>query len=116
MPGPVNTAKWLGVSREVLNKLSSPIDITLLRRFSMAEELHPGDPIWEVMRMIGEDLIRYISSLRERLNFISKHAEVWEIPAEGGAGTVHSEPRLADADCRDGVSGSAWAGLWVVPF
>jgi len=32
--GPFQTAEWLGVERAVMNKLNSPIDITLLRRFA----------------------------------------------------------------------------------
>ena len=53
--GPVETAKWLGVARETLFKLNSPIDTTLLRRFAGATELRPGEPLWEVMRWIGCD-------------------------------------------------------------
>lgn len=77
--GPVTTAEWLGVDREALAKLNSPIDVTLLRRFA-AQPIHkPGEPIWEVMRMIGEDLVDYITSLRERLDFVAQHAEIWEL-------------------------------------
>ena len=36
--GPVETAQWLGIEREVLHQLNSPIDITLLRRFALAEQ------------------------------------------------------------------------------
>lgn len=54
--GPIDTARWLGVTPEVCNKLISPVDVTLLRRFGASNELRPGDPIWEVMRMIGEEI------------------------------------------------------------
>lgn len=77
--GPVATAKWLGVERDAMNKLNSPIDITLLRRFARASHLEAGDPLWEVMRMIGQDLIDYVQSLRARLEFIGQHSEVWEV-------------------------------------
>jgi hypothetical protein len=74
--GPGNTAEWLGTGRDILAKLNSPIDVTLLRRFA-AKELHqPGEPIWEIMRMIGQDLIGFITGLRERINYIAEHAEI----------------------------------------
>ena len=76
--GPVDTAEWLGMDRETLGKLNSPLDITLLRRFAAQTEHKPGEPIWEVMRMIGQDLVDYVTSLRERIDFVAQHAEVWE--------------------------------------
>ncbi len=79
--GPVKTADWLGVDREVLNKLNSPIDVTVLRRFAYSEFLGPGDIIWELMKMIGEDLLNYIRSLRERLEYLMTSCEIWEIDA-----------------------------------
>ncbi len=82
--GPVETARWLGVARETLAKLNSPIDVTLLRRFATTSRTAPGEPLWEVMRWIGEDLIAYVEGLRERLDFIARHHEVWEIPVNGG--------------------------------
>lgn len=77
--GPVKTANWLGVDREVLNKLNSPIDVTVLRRFAYAEFLGPGDIVWELMKMIGEDLMNYVKSLRERLNYLMQACEIWEL-------------------------------------
>jgi hypothetical protein len=82
--GPHATAKWLGVSREALDQLISPIDVTLLRRFAQARELKPGEPLWEVMRMVGADLVDYVKSLRERLDFLAARTEVWELPAADG--------------------------------
>lgn len=77
--GPFQTADWLGVDRTIMNRLNSPIDITLLRRFAQKTEWNPGDPVWEVMKMIGEDLIMFLHTLRERLDFVAKHVEVHEI-------------------------------------
>ncbi|PXA03639.1 hypothetical protein DDZ13_11485 [Coraliomargarita sinensis] len=77
--GPVNTADWLGAGRDILAKLNSPIDVTLLRRFAGQEVHQPGEPVWEIMRMIGQDLIAYISGLRERMAYIAEHAEIWEL-------------------------------------
>jgi hypothetical protein len=77
--GPVDTATWLEMDRETLGKLNSPLDITILRRFASQTEHKPGEPIWEIMRMIGQDLVDYITKLRERLDFVDQHAEVWEL-------------------------------------
>ena len=77
--GPNVTAKWLGTDRETLAKLNSPVDVTLLRRFAKSSRLVPGDVIWEMMRFIGEDLIDFVRSLRQRLDFIAAHAQLWQV-------------------------------------
>lgn len=77
--GPNATAKWLGLDRDTLAKLNSPVDVTLLRRFAKATRLAPGDVIYEMMRYIGQDLIDYVRSLRLRLDFIKEHAELWTV-------------------------------------
>lgn len=91
--GPVATAEWMGVERDAMNRLNSPIDVTLLRRFALRKELKAGEPLWEVMRMIGEDLLNYIKNLRERLNFISEHVQVWDFEVSGSSFQVLFMPR-----------------------
>jgi len=81
--GPNETARWLGIERDVVNKLNSPIDGTLLRRFAAAPAHAPGDPLWEMMRLVGEDLLGYLRGLRRRLDTISRQAERW--PLAGAA-------------------------------
>ena len=91
--GLVTTGKWLGVSPEVLTKLNSPIDITLLRRFALTKRIDPGQALWEVMRMIGEDLLGYVKSMRARLDFIAHHAQIWEIELAGRPAKILFLPR-----------------------
>jgi len=91
--GAVKTAQWLGVPEDVLPKLNSPIDITLLRRFALARNLAPGDPLWEMMRMIGEDLVNYVRTLRARLVFIGQHAQIWSLDLAGSTGQILFLPR-----------------------
>ena len=91
--GPVETSRWLGIGRDQLSKLNSPIDTTLLRRFAAASELLPGEPLWEVMRWTGEDLLTYLKNLRERLDFIASVGEFWEIESPGGPFHVLFLPR-----------------------
>ncbi len=83
--GPNATARHLGVPRDAINQLYSPLDGTLLRRFAAATELSPGDPLWEVMRWTGADLLDYLRGLRARLDFIAQHATVWSLGDAGPA-------------------------------
>ncbi|MGB0776048.1 MAG: MYG1 family protein, partial [Akkermansiaceae bacterium] len=69
--GPNKTAEWLGVSRDVVSKMNSPIDITMLRRFAQGAEHQPGETIYELMRMVGDDLIDYLKGIREKINYVS---------------------------------------------
>ena len=82
--GPVVTAKHLGVEREVLARLNSPIDLTLIRRFSHLERLSPGEHLWEIMRWIGADLVAYLTSLRDRVRFLKDHVEFWMVEGDAG--------------------------------
>ncbi len=91
--GPTDTAKWLQVERRVINQLNSPIDVTLLHRFASVKELKPGNPLWEIMRMIGEDLLNYVTSLRKRLDFIDQQSEFWKIEGENEIYQVLFMPR-----------------------
>ncbi len=77
--GPNVTAKWLGVERDIVSKMQSPIDGTLLRRFAAAKQLLPGDPLWQIMHFVGTDLLDYVRNLRARLTFIGQHAQVWTL-------------------------------------
>lgn len=77
--GPNATSKWLGVDRGTMNKLNSPIDVTLLRRFAKAKRLEPGEPLWEIMCYIGRDLLDYLRDLRARLDFIAQNAQIWSV-------------------------------------
>lgn len=95
--GPVDTAEWLGIDRDTLGQLNSPLDITILRRFA-SQTLHkPGEPIWEIMRMIGQDLVDYVTSLRERLDFVATHAEVWELDGFKALFMPRTEPMPDEA-------------------
>ena len=91
--GPNDTADWLGLDREVVGKLNSPIDITILQGFAKQTEHNPGEPIWEVMQMIGKELVEYITGLRGRIDEVSKIEEVWELKHGGEEFKVIFAPR-----------------------
>lgn len=103
--GPVETAAWLGVERELLARLNSTVDLTLLRRFAGMSEICPGEPMWEVMKWVGSDLIGYLKSLREKLNEIGRISEIWELNHEAGAFRILFLPR------SENLSEDASAGL-----
>lgn len=91
--GPVDTCRWLGIERQVLGQLHSPIDVTLLRRFSSCQRIEPGETLWQAMQWVGEDLIDYLTQLRTRLNFIAEHHEIWSIESPEGPFQVLFLPR-----------------------
>ncbi|MFT5131451.1 MAG: hypothetical protein ACI8W8_005087 [Rhodothermales bacterium] len=91
--GPVRTAQWLGVERDIVTKLSSPIDVCLLRRFASATRVEPGTTLYELMCWVGADLMEYLRNLREQLAFVSKHVELWTIPAGDSEFRVAFMPR-----------------------
>ena len=82
--GPNKTAEWLGVERDIIGKLSSPIDISMLRRFAQSASHRPGEPVYELMRMIGSDLIEYLEEIRQKIDYVSRNVERWEIEAPSG--------------------------------
>ena len=84
--GPQKTAEWLGIGRDVVGKLNSPIDMTMLRRFAQTtpdRELQAGDHVYELMRFIGGDLLEYLHSVRSKLDSISMHVQRWELASDG---------------------------------
>jgi hypothetical protein len=92
--GPIETARWLGVEREALFKLTSPIDGTLLRRFAATARLEPGETLWDVMRWIGMDTLSYLKSMRTRLDYIADVGEFWKIETPAGPFDVLFMPRV----------------------
>lgn len=91
--GPFNTAAWLGLDRDLLPKLASPIDATLLRHFSAATRLAPGEPLCEMMQVIGRDILDFVTALRARLAELEAHAEFWPLLYRGRSVEVVYLPR-----------------------
>ena len=80
--GPNETAKLMEIPRKAFSDLNSPIDITLLNRFANQTELSPDHAIYQVMCMIGEDIVKYVRSLRERLDFLMQHCQWWTVETD----------------------------------
>ena len=81
--GPNETARLMEIPRKAFSDLNSPIDITLLNRFAGRTELTPDNPVYQVMCMVGEDIVNYVRSLRRRLDFLKQHVQRWTISADG---------------------------------
>ncbi len=81
--GPNETAKLMGISRSAFHDLNSPIDISLLNRFANQTELEPDNPIYQIMSMIGDDILSYIRSLRGRLDYLQEHGQWWKLETNG---------------------------------
>lgn len=83
--GPKKTAEWLGVPRRAISQLNSPIDITLLKRFAARSELAVGDPLYEFMRFVGEDLLEFLNTARARIAYAAANVERWSVTHSSGA-------------------------------
>ena len=80
--GPNETAKLMQIPRSALSELNSPIDMTMLRRFANHTEITPDQPLYQVMCMVGEDIVQYVRSLRDRIEFLKQHGQWWTIETE----------------------------------
>ncbi|NNE01159.1 MAG: hypothetical protein HKN47_27915 [Pirellulaceae bacterium] len=80
--GPMATAREMGIPPSAFNALLSPIDITLLRRFAVQTQHAVDDPLYQVMEMIGDDLVGYLRSLRGRLDDLKNRCDYWTISSD----------------------------------
>jgi hypothetical protein len=98
--GPIETAKWMGTTPETLARLNSPAHSALVREFARSSRLEPGQPLWETMRLIGQDIVDYIQALRERLDYLTRHTEFWNLLLAGRPAQIlflpRTEPPLED--------------------
>ena len=100
--GPMQTARWLGTTPDVLNRLHSPVQTALLRRFVTVSRLEQGEPLWEMMRVIGRDIVDYLTSLRARLDFLADHTEFWRVDVGGRPAQVLFVPRTEPLPAEPG--------------
>ncbi|TPV94599.1 MAG: MYG1 family protein [Myxococcales bacterium FL481] len=77
--GPKRTAEWMGVPRRAIGRLLSPVDVTLLRRFAQTERVDPGEPLYEFMAFVGQDLLAYLQGIRDLLDLVAARVQTWVI-------------------------------------
>lgn len=112
--GPKRTAAWLGAPREVVSRLASPVDMTLLRRFAAAPEHLPGEPVHGWMRAVGEDLVEYLRTARASVEALAAAVERWTVDSPAGPlGVLFLARGAADADEPSASLARyvRWAGL-----
>ena len=105
--GPHDTAEWLGVDREAMAKLNSPLDVTMFQAFAKQKEHHSGEPVWEVMKMMGTDLVQYVNGLRGRINQVAKIEEFWDLGQGEDMIKVAFVPRT-EPEVEEASGGLAW--------
>lgn len=76
--GPQATADWLGLNRSQFAAMNSPLDIGLLSLFGQQTELCPGDPLFEIIRSIGTELINFLKLQSSRITYLEQHVESWD--------------------------------------
>jgi hypothetical protein len=103
--GPMKTAEWLGVPRKAISQLNSPVDVTLLRRFGKKTTLEAGDPLYEFMRFVGQDLLDDLQLVRERIKFAKQNVEHWSIPCGDEKIQALYLSKEAGAKCPGGTFG-----------
>ncbi len=86
--GPKKTAAWLEVPRRAISQLNSPIDMTLLRRFAGSATHAPGETLYGYMQMVGQDLLGYLATVRDRIAFVREHGQRWQV--EAGSETIEA--------------------------
>ena len=79
----MKTDEGRGIPRGTLGKLKSHIDVKILRRFAASSRLEPGHLIWELMQLIGNDLLYYLRTMRERIQLLEENLHFWEMVKNG---------------------------------
>ena len=74
--GPYRTANHLGVDTSVLFAASSPIDGYILSTFARAEALDRDDPLYQLMKALGRDMIDLIDRKTKRPEQLKAEARV----------------------------------------
>jgi hypothetical protein len=94
--GPYRTAEHLGVDSSVLFASSSPIDGYIISTFASLETLNAQNPLYDLMKSLGENMIALIGRKMERLERLKSEAKVIEIKhLKAVASDIGNSPKLA---------------------
>ena len=77
--GPYKTAEHLGVDLSVLFATSSPIDGYILSSFASINVLTSQDPLYELMKSFGQDLVAMIDLKMKRLERLKSEAKIVQV-------------------------------------
>ena len=94
--GPYRTAEHLGVASSVLFASSSPIDGYIISTYASLESLNAQNPLYNLMKSLGENMIALIGHKMERLERLKSEAKVIEIKhLKAVASDIDNSPKLA---------------------
>ena len=94
--GPYRTAEHLGVDSSVLFASSSPIDGYIISTFASLESLNAQNPLYDLMKSLGENMIALIGRKMERLERLKSETKVIEIKhLKAVASDIDNSPKLA---------------------
>jgi hypothetical protein len=94
--GPYRTAEHLGVDSSVLFASSSPIDGYIISIFASLESLNAQNPLYDLMKSLGENMIALIGRKMERLERLKSETKVIEIKhLKAVASDIDNSPKLA---------------------
>jgi hypothetical protein len=92
--GPVEAARHYEMPYKALRSLASPIDQWALRQFSQREVHFPGEPVWEMMRSVGAELLGHLRAFRERSQALATYSQLWTVQLpDGDPATILFLPR-----------------------
>ena len=94
--GPYRTAEHLGVDSSVLFASSSPIDGYIISTFASLESLNAQNPLYDLMKSLGENMIALIGRKMERLERLKSEAKVVQVKhLKAVASDINNSPKLA---------------------
>jgi hypothetical protein len=94
--GPYQTAEHLGVDSSILFASSSPIDGYIISTFASLESLNDQNPLYDLMKSLGENMIALIGRKMERLEQLKAEAKVIEIKhLKAVVSDIDKSPKLA---------------------
>lgn len=94
--GPYRTAEHLGVDSSVLFASSSPIDGYILSTFAELESLNCQNPLFDLMKAIGKNMIVLIERKMKRLERLKKEARVVPVKhLKAVTSEINNSPKLA---------------------
>ena len=94
--GPYRTAEHLGVDSSIFFVSSSPIDGYIISTFASLESLNPQNPLYDLMKSLGENMIALIGRKMERLERLKSEAKVIKIKhLKAVACAIDDSPKLA---------------------
>jgi len=94
--GPYRTAEHLGVDSSVLFASSSPIDGYIISTFASLESLNAQNPLYDLMKSLGENMIALIGRKMERLERLKSEAKVVQVKhLKAVVSAIDNSPKLA---------------------